>query len=78
MLLFDAATNNNAVTPIFSSAAVSLPARSSDRGSRKPATRENTRTQTHTPGLNHMGDLARLVLLRHDLVAARRAKRRSK
>ena len=30
---------------------------------------------THQPGLNHMGDLARLVLLQYDLVAQRRAKR---
>ena len=27
----------------------------------------------HESGLNHMGDLARLVLLRYDLVAKRRA-----
>lgn len=30
------------------------------------------------PGLNHMGDLARLVLMRYDLVAARRARRRAR
>ena len=27
----------------------------------------------HQPGLNHMGDLARLVILRYQLVAQRRA-----
>jgi len=32
----------------------------------------------HQRGLNHMGDLARLVLLRYDLVAQRRARRLAK
>ena len=32
-------------------------------------------SQPHQRGLNHMGDLARLVLLRYDLVAQRRARR---
>ena len=32
-------------------------------------------TVEHEPGLNHMGDLARLVILRYQLVAKRRAER---
>jgi hypothetical protein len=31
--------------------------------------------ETHQAGLNHMGDLARIVLRRYDLLAQRRAKR---
>ena len=40
--------------------------------------RQQAVDQAHRPGLNHMGDLARLVLLRHDLVAARRNRRKQK
>ena len=41
----------------------------------KLATSANESNFEHQRGLNHMGDLARLVLLRYDLVAQRRAKR---
>lgn len=39
---------------------------------------ERKATEEHQRGLNHMGDLARLVLLRYDLVAQRRARRLAK
>jgi hypothetical protein len=35
-------------------------------------------SEEYQRGLNHMGDLARLVLLRYDLVAQRRARRLAK
>ena len=69
MLLFDAATTNSSVAPVINIApaikAVAL----------SPVAEEPAAVEEHVPGLNHIGDLARLVLLRHDLAAARRAKR---
>ena len=76
MLLFDAATANTAVAPVVSVAPVSASSVLADSG--ESSHQETKPTETHTPGVNRMGDLARLVLLRHDLVAARRAKRLAK
>ena len=62
MLLFDAPTSTPSfpVTTVETDRVVSTPAE-------VPAPREG--------GLHHMGDLARLVLLRYELVAKRRARR---
>ena len=72
MLLFDTpATDSFAPgTPFVEEAAVAKQATESVRSS--------PNQNQHRRGLNHMGDLARLVLLRYDLVAQRRAKRLAK
>ena len=41
---------------------------------RQESGRSGAESDSAEPGLNRMGDLARLVLLRYDLVAARRAR----
>jgi len=46
--------------------------------SQTPQSQSQQGLNQHQRGLNHMGDLARLVLLRYDLVARRRAKRLAK
>ena len=68
MLLFDSTTEHTpvvapAVVPTVTKPIANAPAR---------------QDENHEPGLNHMGDLARSVLLRYDLVAARRARRAAK
>lgn len=76
MMLFDSVAENVTVVPVpaidrvavteqpvVTTPALSTPA--ADRVAGKPAVREG--------GLNHMGDLARLVLLRYELAAKRRA-----
>lgn len=87
MLLFGApasaapSTGSSVSVPSASSAIapvvpVNSPSGSPAEDSRQK--RERAVQQAHRPGLNHMGDLARLVLLRHDLVAARRNRRKQK
>ena len=66
MLLFDAPSAQSPITPV-----VALAPRPAESVVMEPTPVVNE----HRQGLNHMGDLARLVLLRHDLAAARRAKR---
>jgi hypothetical protein len=62
MLLFDSATQ-----PKDTTVAVTAPTVKQDEP-------ENIATAVqHDSGLNHMGDLARLVLMRYELVAKRRA-----
>ena len=82
MLLFDATTSGSlgaktAVAPIVA-VAPALPANSASatESIRKPAN-ETAISEPHARGLNRMGDLARLVLLRHDLIAAQRQQRQS-
>ena len=63
MLLFDTPTENSAV-PVAATA--DMEAATED---------QNIAAQLeHDSGLHHMGDLARLVLLRYELVAKRRAR----
>lgn len=73
MLLFDAPANTNVapnITPLTvaetNKAALAVPVNAS---ARQPLAHE------HKSGLNHMGELARLVLLRYELAAKRRAER---
>lgn len=64
MLLFDSATNETA------SSVFQAPGNEANQ----TAAAENVAAQLeHDGGMHHMGDLARLVLLRYDLVAKRRA-----
>ncbi|WP_372726048.1 hypothetical protein [Novipirellula sp.] len=85
LLLFDSPV---VTSPIASRSAVAMasPAvvapkaiqSSAVRKSERPGTKlEAANINEPKAGLNHMGDLARLVLMRHDLVAARRAARRA-
>ena len=60
MLLFDSPPTENRVVPV---------AESSETAGGKNVAAE----VGHESGLHHMGDLARLVLLRYELVARRRA-----
>ena len=65
MLLFDATTSQSSNSVIQTPAA---------EGVSQPAQETNVAAQLeHDSGMHHMGDLARLVLLRYDLVAKRRA-----
>ena len=86
MLLFDSITSNSlgadaavapvvAVVPALSSNSASTT--ESIRGSANRSANEAATPEPHVRGLNHMGDLARLVLLRHDMVAAQRKQRQS-
>lgn len=77
MLLFDAPSTKTAVAPIVSVTPVSAAASESLRGSGSQTASGTDTPEPHVRGLNRMGDLARLVLLRHDLVAAERIQRRS-
>jgi hypothetical protein len=72
LLLFDTPAKESfaPVTPLVPEVAGSEVA-----ASRRPA---DTPRNQYERGLNPMGDLARLVLLRYDLVAQRRAKRLAK
>ena len=75
LLLFDTPAKESfaPVTPLVPEVVVAEVA-----ATRQPAgTRVAPRNQ-YQRGLNPMGDLARLVLLRYDLVAQRRAKRLAK
>ena len=68
MLLFD----SPAATPVADTPVSGDSAEKSDLNS-------NIATQLHyDSGVNHMGDLARLVLMRYELVARRRAARAKK
>ena len=75
MLLFDSITDHAPiVTPTTTAAA-------HPSAERPPVVEQGVSTdesQSYQQGVNHMGDLARLVLLRYDLVAARRARRAAK
>ena len=65
MLLFDASTSHSSNSVIQTPASESVS---------QPAQETNVAAQLeHDSGMHHMGDLARLVLLRYDLVAKRRA-----
>ncbi len=65
MLLFDSSTNKTGSSVVPTSAS---------EGVAQIATEANVAAQLeHDSGMHHMGDLARLVLLRYDLVAKRRA-----
>ncbi|TWU48267.1 hypothetical protein [Rubripirellula reticaptiva] len=88
MLLFDSVAETNVAVvnvPVVTPPAVNVPANKAPvaktaAASHAPANRVGERREEG--GLNHMGDLARLVLLRYDLVAKRReqmaARRRAK
>lgn len=65
MLLFDASANNASSSVVQTSATENV--NQTDREANLAAQLE------HDSGMHHMGDLARLVLLRYDLVAKRRA-----
>ena len=72
MLLFDSPTGLASETAVtVASPAVTPPVRKQPASS-EPAT---ARDPGYDRGVNHMGDLARLVLMRYDLVARRRARR---
>lgn len=77
MLLFTdtAAAPFTAIAPAASS--VSATATESLREVGNPTAIETEIPEPHVRGLNRMGDLARLVLLRHDLVAAQRKERQT-
>ncbi len=67
MLLFDSstlATNRTSATVVSSEVAAN---------STSPHPQNIAAAIEHQSGMHHMGDLARLVLLRYDLVAKRRA-----
>jgi hypothetical protein len=65
MLLFDSSANN---------AGSSVVPSSTSEGVTQNTEEANVAAQLeHDSGMHHMGDLARLVLLRYDLVAKRRA-----
>jgi hypothetical protein len=65
MLLFDSSANNTSNSVLQTSAT---------EGVNQNAREANVAAQLeHDSGMHHMGDLARLVLLRYDLVAKRRA-----
>ena len=72
LLLFDTPAKESfaPVTPLVPEVAVSEVS-----ASRQPANSPDAPRNQYERGLNPMGDLARLVLLRYDLVAQRRAKR---
>lgn len=70
MLLFDSVSTPDApvVNPVGPTGS------SSHHNSSPKSSTQNIAAQLeHDGGLNHMGDLARLVLLRYELVAKRRA-----
>jgi len=73
LMLFDAATSITAPTVAFTPAVAVR---------KEPAKTTATLRGSHQgepkQGLNHMGDLARLVLMRYDMVARRRAERAEK
>ena len=72
MLLFDAPANavDAAILPV--SERFQPESAAAERSA--PVKRSNAAAQLdHDGGLHHMGDLARLVLLRYDVVAKRRA-----
>ncbi|TWU04482.1 hypothetical protein Pla52n_25230 [Stieleria varia] len=71
MMLFDAP----AASPLPASVPVSVPASVpvAEPAARIQPNRAANKAPEHTPGLNHMGDLARLVILRYELAAKRRA-----
>jgi len=72
MLLFDAPAN--AVDTAIVSVSERFQAESVAAERSAPVKRSNVAGQLeHDGGLHHMGDLARLVLLRYDVVAKRRA-----
>ncbi len=65
MLLFDSSANKTSSSVVQTSAT---------EGVNQNAEEANVAAQLeHDSGMHHMGDLARLVLLRYDLVAKRRA-----
>ncbi|MFK8114180.1 MAG: hypothetical protein AB8B91_18405 [Rubripirellula sp.] len=64
LLLFNSTNNSTTAAPLADVTPVVTPA--------APAENLAERLE-HESGLHHMGDLARLVLLRYDLVAKRRA-----
>lgn len=68
MLLFDSVNTSN--TPVVHPVA---PTGNSSHHNNSPSTQNIAAQLEHDGGLNHMGDLARLVLLRYELVAKRRA-----
>tara|TARA_R110002049_G_scaffold309268_1_gene519593 strand:- start:125492 stop:125881 length:390 start_codon:yes stop_codon:yes gene_type:complete len=85
LLLFDAPVSNAAVsnppvstpaatttiTPVTTSeSATAVTAEPSQRYAKRPS---RGPVDDHQPGVHHMGDLARLVLMRYDMVAKRRA-----
>ncbi|KAA1259049.1 hypothetical protein LF1_15750 [Rubripirellula obstinata] len=78
MLLFTdtAVAPFTAVAPAASP--VSATATESLRGTDNQTAIETDIPEPHVRGLNRMGDLARLVLLRHDLMAAQRQEQQQK
>ena len=79
MLLFDATSTDTTATP-FGTVAPVVAAQSvaktfaTDLGAADQAGDQAAALNGNEPGLHAMGDLARLVLLRYDLMAARRVK----
>lgn len=71
MLLFDAPAG---ITDSTLLPAMDLPSIHSPKIPAPPQTEKVNQVQCDQ-GLNHMGDLARMVLLRYDLMAKRRAER---
>ncbi len=66
MLLFDSPNTKSTVVSLTQAASA---------GSGSEAEEKNVAAELeHDSGLHHMGDLARLVLLRYELVAKRRAR----
>lgn len=70
MLLFDSPGTKSTVVPVTQAAGQVT--QTTESG--EPVGQANVAAQLdHGSGLHHMGDLARLVLLRYELVAKRRA-----
>ncbi|TWU45473.1 hypothetical protein Q31b_06450 [Novipirellula aureliae] len=68
LMLFDAATSITAPTVAFTPTVAV----------RNEQPKTTATFEEPKQGLNHMGDLARLVLMRYDMVARRRAERAEK
>ena len=67
MLLFDSPQTKSTVVSVAQTTGAAIADRNAEA-------EENVAAQLeHDSGLHHMGDLARLVLLRYELVAKRRA-----
>ncbi|TWU24134.1 hypothetical protein Pla52o_20580 [Novipirellula galeiformis] len=81
MMLFDSPV---VASPVASRAPIAFvaPAIVAPKAIQSPSSvprNEVSPSQLNEPkrGINHMGDLARLVLMRHDMMAARRTARRT-
>ncbi len=77
LLLFEPTTTTPVADAVEFARAANLAAASqtaaADTEPTQNSNSQNIRGENATPGMHHMGDLARLVLMRYDLVARRRA-----